>query len=157
MIKWKTKKKNREGFTLVELVVVIAILSILASMAVPKLSGFTDTTKRIADEQLNEIIKNIIKLSYVTEEIYVKEGETGSITISNAGNPQEKDKTSLKFEEIKNIVPGNRSITIESYDEVASAIIDKLESDTKYQIKDAKFKFELTSDGEVKVEDKSNE
>lgn len=39
MQKWIYKNKNKKGFTLIELVVVIAILGILAAIAIPRFSG----------------------------------------------------------------------------------------------------------------------
>lgn len=39
------KKKNQQGFTLVELMVVIVIIGILAAMAIPKFLGATNKTK----------------------------------------------------------------------------------------------------------------
>lgn len=49
MIKFFRKRMNKKGFTLVELLIVIAVLGIIAGIAVPSMSGVTDTFKRKAD------------------------------------------------------------------------------------------------------------
>lgn len=42
-------KRKKKGFTLIELIIVIAILGILAVVAIPKLGGFQTSAKKKAD------------------------------------------------------------------------------------------------------------
>ena len=46
----KSAKNNKKGFTLIELIVVVAILVALMLMLVPRLTGFTDDAKKTANQ-----------------------------------------------------------------------------------------------------------
>ena len=56
------KKNNKKGFTLVELVIVVAVMAILVAVAIPTVSSITAKAKSAVDKTNCEAIESMIKL-----------------------------------------------------------------------------------------------
>ena len=63
----KSAKNNKKGFTLIELIVVVAILVALMLMLVPKLTGFTEDATRTANQANARAIYTAIAASDTAE------------------------------------------------------------------------------------------
>lgn len=69
------KKKDQKGFTLIELMIVIAIIGILAAIAIPQ---FSEYRKRGYNATANSDIKNL----YTAAQAYFSDFPNGSVALS---------------------------------------------------------------------------
>ena len=80
--------KKTEGFTLVELIVVIAILGILAGVGTVGYSGYIKKANMAADQQLASGVASVLQLEY-----YSDMDTTGYVILSKGKAPSVAEKT----------------------------------------------------------------
>lgn len=82
--KFFTLSRRAEGFTLVELIVVIAILAILGGVAVPAYSGYVKKANMTADQQLASEVAHALSLAYYSNP-NPSEAASGYVVLTTSG------------------------------------------------------------------------
>lgn len=68
MMKLKEKLKKRGGFTLIEMLLVVAIVAILVVISIPMMTNSLDKAKKAADDANFRAAKAVAAIEYLTSE-----------------------------------------------------------------------------------------
>ena len=76
------KKMNNKGFSLVELIIVIAIMAILIAVLAPQYIKYVEKSRQSADLDNYQAIINAVQTAYADEDMAASLGSTGTITFA---------------------------------------------------------------------------
>lgn len=71
MLKGNTKEKKNKGFTLIELIIVVAILAILVGILAPQYTKYVEKSRRAADMNNAKAIETTLRMALIDDEIQV--------------------------------------------------------------------------------------
>jgi type IV pilus assembly protein PilA len=74
------KVKNKKGFTLIELILVLAVLAIIMAIAVPKFIGVQENAERDADRNSINLIAKAAELAYIQDPNGDLKGKESSVS-----------------------------------------------------------------------------
>lgn len=87
MKRFKKAKKNNKGFSLVELIVVIAIMAVLVGVLAPTLIGNIEKSRESKDLQNLDSIRQAVVTAMSDENVYSSTVPTaGSVTVASGTN-----------------------------------------------------------------------
>lgn len=82
---FKTKNKKNKGFTLVELIIVIAIIAVLGIILAPQYIKYVDKSRWSTDQNNAKTLLKEVQTAVVAVQESDNDPETGTIVISSTG------------------------------------------------------------------------
>lgn len=81
----KVMRRNQKGFSLVELIIVIAIMAILLGVLAPQYVKYVEKSREAKDEETAEELIKVARVMATDEEYAVKIQENDTITFNASG------------------------------------------------------------------------
>lgn len=115
--------KEKKGFTLVELIVVLVILAILAALLVPALTGYIDRAKD--KSVIAETRQVVMAAQTLADEAYGKMAVNATITAGDSGD------VTIKFSDVKTLAEVGGEIKAITFDNTNKSKIATVKYEAK--------------------------
>ncbi|SHJ30627.1 prepilin-type N-terminal cleavage/methylation domain-containing protein [Clostridium amylolyticum] len=147
-IQKQNQKKKRKGFTLIELIIVLAVMAIIAAIAIPNFAAVRDSSKKKADIQSCETIKRTVltlvaddtikplngkKLTFVSGDKFVIEADkvTGVTFSDEWADVKEQTAVAKALKDVKEPQLGTTTNYIVSIDGSGNVNVTSADPDVK--------------------------
>ncbi len=94
------KKNNKKGFTLVELVIVVAVMAVLVAVAIPVIGNITNSAQNAVDDSNARAIESMIKMSEAklsSKEVAAIDDADDNVTYDSNGDGTAEEFTYASF------------------------------------------------------------
>ena len=81
------ERKNNKGFSLVELIIVIAIMAVLVAILAPAFMRYVEESRQKADISAVDSVVQSVKAAYTNSEFTLPSSTTAEIVMKNGANP----------------------------------------------------------------------
>lgn len=109
------KKMNNKGFSLVELIIVIAIMAVLVGVLAPQFLKYVEDSRVQKDESAAAEVLNAVKIALSVEDVY-KEAANGETVAVSDGTITVNGNTKLDDELKKTITASEIDFTSKKHD-----------------------------------------
>lgn len=120
----RCKELNNKGFSLVELIIVIAILAILAGVVAPQLIKYIESSRKSTDVQNGQAIATAVNIALANEEAYNAAKAHGGIYKLDDCIPTSTDKFEKKVAEVLGANLPNPKYNSSTFDDFCIVIVN---------------------------------